>query len=226
MRSNRYFPAILFVFILLAVINTAYIGAGGWGRLFWNIAGYTGLFVAWKYARLSLADIGLSRLYARRGLVYGGVCVLAIILALTGAYLVDGQLFHDPRYNHPLGTTLYAVLVLLPLKTVIFEELAFRGILPALAIKSGRSLWQAIVLSSLAFGLWHVSTAGDLGNIQLAGGIILSSGWVRLGAVVFTTLAGVLLCVLRFRSRSLIAPAMVHWSVNAISTILAALSWR
>ena len=42
--------------------------------------------------------------------------------------------------------------------------------------------------------------------------------------VVFTSLAGVALCWLRLRSGSLIAPALAHWTVNALGVIVIALA--
>jgi membrane protease YdiL (CAAX protease family) len=42
------------------------------------------------------------------------------------------------------------------------------------------------------------------------------------GAVVFTAAAGVLLCELRRRSGSLLAPAGLHWAVNGLGVVVSA----
>jgi uncharacterized protein len=42
--------------------------------------------------------------------------------------------------------------------------------------------------------------------------------------VVFTSLAGVVLCWLRLRSNSLVAPVLAHWTVNGLGVIVAALA--
>ncbi len=42
--------------------------------------------------------------------------------------------------------------------------------------------------------------------------------------VVFTGLAGVLLCELRVRSGSLLAPILLHWAVNGFGVIFVALA--
>ena len=39
--------------------------------------------------------------------------------------------------------------------------------------------------------------------------------------VLFTSLAGVVLCWLRLRSDSLVAPVLAHWTVNGLGVIVA-----
>ena len=51
-------------------------------------------------------------------------------------------------------------------------------------------------------------TAGEVGSV--------------LAAVVFTSMAGVLLAELRRRSGSILAAAGLHWAVNAIGVLVAA----
>jgi membrane protease YdiL (CAAX protease family) len=41
----------------------------------------------------------------------------------------------------------------------------------------------------------------------------------------FTSLAGVVLCWLRLRSGSLLAPALAHWTVNGLGVIVALVAW-
>jgi uncharacterized protein len=41
-----------------------------------------------------------------------------------------------------------------------------------------------------------------------------------IATVVFTTLGGVVLCWLRLRSNSLVAPVLAHWTVNALGVIV------
>jgi membrane protease YdiL (CAAX protease family) len=42
--------------------------------------------------------------------------------------------------------------------------------------------------------------------------------------VLFTSPAGVVLCWLRLRSGSLLAPALAHWTVNGLGVIVAVLA--
>jgi membrane protease YdiL (CAAX protease family) len=120
---------------------------------------------------------------------------------------------------------LWAVLVVIPLGTVLPEELAFRGLLLALL---GRryGVLAGTLLSSALFGLWHVvaSLGGGTANATMASvvGADAAGTVVRvIVTVVFTSLAAVVLCWLRLRSRSLIAPVLAHWTVNGLGVIVA-----
>jgi membrane protease YdiL (CAAX protease family) len=121
-----------------------------------------------------------------------------------------------------------AVLVVIPLGTVLPEELAFRGLLLSLLGREYGML-AGTLLSSGLFGLWHVlaSLGGGAANAAITG--VVGGGAPGTAArvvvtVVFTSLAGVALCWLRLRSGSLIAPALAHWTVNALGVIVIALA--
>lgn len=209
----------------LTVFNFAFVPATGWLRLFWNLSGYAVLLVVYKLAGLSLADIGLDKKYLKSGLIYGGSIVLLIAGVLGLTLIVNPAMFSDPRYHQSLSSALYASLVLLPLKTVFFEELAFRGILPALLMKFKNNRWFATIISSLGFGLWHITSAATIGSYHIGASIVVPKLLVILAVWLFTSVAGVILCELRWRSKSLVAPTVVHWFINGAGMILAALSW-
>jgi uncharacterized protein len=120
---------------------------------------------------------------------------------------------------------LWAVLVVIPLGTVLPEELAFRGLLLVL-LERRHGVVAATVASSGLFGLWHVlaSLGGGATNAAIAGVV----GGDTIGTVVrvvatvgFTSAAGAVLCWLRLRSGSLIAPMLAHWTVNGLGVIVA-----
>ena len=52
------------------------------------------------------------------------------------------------------------------------------------------------------------------------GGLVLRA----LGTILFTACAGVLFCVLRVRSDSLLTPMLAHWSVNGLGTVFVQLA--
>jgi len=123
---------------------------------------------------------------------------------------------------------LWTVLVVIPLGTVLPEELAFRGLLLAL-LGRRHGLLAGALLSSALFGLWHVvpSLGGGTANATMASvvGADAAGSVVRvIVTVVFTSLAGVVLCGLRLRSNSLVAPVLAHWTVNGLGVIVAALA--
>jgi membrane protease YdiL (CAAX protease family) len=113
------------------------------------------------------------------------------------------------------------VLVRIPLGTAVTEEVIFRGLLFAVWREAGASALIAALCSSVAFGLWHIMpTVIGLRINDLA----TSPGRVRaavMGAVLFTTLAGLGLTWLRVESASLLGPILLHAGVNSVGALAA-----
>jgi membrane protease YdiL (CAAX protease family) len=116
-------------------------------------------------------------------------------------------------------------LLRIPLGTVLWEEVAFRGVLlAALARLLPRA--GATGVSAAVFGLWHVRpTLGALAANDLAGGPLARTGAVLL-ACLATAAAGVLFAELRERSGSLLAPALLHLATNTLGLLTAAAAHR
>src|SRR5688500_15310534 len=98
-------------------------------------------------------------------------------------------------------------MIVIPLQTVIPEELAFRGVLHGTLhrVYGARGVFAA---GSMMFGLWHIASSFGLtsGNRDLSG--IVGGGVAGqiigiLLAVVATAAAGVVFTWLRHRSGSL-----------------------
>jgi uncharacterized protein len=178
---------------------------------------------------LTAADLGLARstwpaglrLGAAAAVLVGAVYALASLLAPVREILPDGE--------RDIGrAALWAVLVVIPLGTVLPEELAFRGLLLAL-LERRYGVVAATVASSGLFGLWHVvgSLGGGAANAAMADVVGADPTGTVLRVVVtvgFTALAGVVLCWLRLRSGSLLAPMLAHWTVNGLGVIVALLA--
>ncbi|MBX4201837.1 CPBP family intramembrane metalloprotease [Candidatus Saccharibacteria bacterium] len=224
--KDRNIQALTLFLVSLVIFNIAFISTGGWARLFWNLAGYAVIYSAYRFANLNLSSIGLSANKIKPGLKYGISIIGIIAVGMLIVFFIDKTAFKDPRYHHNLFTALYAAAVLLPLKTVLFEELAFRGILPAICLKIKNQRRFATIVSSLAFGLWHVYSATKIGDYSLSDTIVIPNVAVLFGVFVATSVAGYLFCELRWRSGSLIAPITVHWFINGFGLILASLSWK
>ena len=185
---------------------------------------------------LQLDELGLSRERLGDGLRWGlgGVVVVAAAVALAvliGDYVAPvGWFLDDDRADLPTGEVTYHALLRIPVGTAVFEEVAFRSLLLAVAARwigtrVGVDPWpavlRAVVVGSLVFGLWHVGPTivalevNDLDPVSWVGiGAIV-------GAVVTTTVAGVVFCLLRLASGSLLAPVLVHWSTNALGLLAA-----
>lgn len=208
--------------LLLVVCNFAFAKSNGWSRWGWQVFSFIGLLSVFKLGGLTLADIGLDKSKVGSGFKYAAIAIVIILLAFLVAFLVQKSLFKDSRYEQSLRNAITASLFVVPLKTVLFEELAFRGIMPALLKDLGSSSWIILLVSSISFGLWHILTAPVTTSITSG----KHSHLLIVGAVfVATCVAGAVFYYLRQQSGSLIAPIAVHWFINGTAIILAALSW-
>lgn len=175
---------------------------------------------------LDRADLGLEGRTVGRGLRYG-----AALWALVATVLVVGALlpatrdsFQDDATVVSTGAMLRRALVVIPLGTALLEEAAFRGVL--LGVCATRTtIWRAAWISSVAFGLWHIPPtvnsadgSGVIGDASRSGG---SVALAVVGVVVAMTIAGMVFCWLRIRSRSLVAPFVAHWWINATAFFVA-----
>ena len=178
---------------------------------------------------LTAADLGLARSAWPAGLRWGAAAAALVTAAYAVAYLLVPVRQALPEGEGGLGrAALWAVLVVIPLGTVVPEELAFRGLLLAL-LGRGRGVLAATLLSSGLFGLWHVVAAlgGGAANAaitEMVGGDAAGTALRVAVTVVSTSVAGVVLCWLRLRSGSLLAPILAHWTVNGLGVIVALLA--
>lgn len=189
------------------------------------------LVVARKVDHLSWEAIGLDRRDLPRGLRWGGALAGLVLLTLLVGYLLPPthDLFLDGRVRDlGIGGMLTALFVRVPLGTVVLEEVAFRGVLPA-ALALRLKVWQAVGISALAFGLWHVLPALGLQHVNPVADDTVGHlpEWVTVaGAVLSTAAVGVFFSWLRLRSRSLLTPMLLHWSTNSFGYLFAWLAWN
>ncbi|TFV54401.1 CPBP family intramembrane metalloprotease [Geodermatophilus sp. DF01-2] len=151
-----------------------------------------------------------------------GAAGYAAALALPGVrpLLADGR-----AAGLGSGELAGQVLVRIPLGTVLWEEVAFRGVLlAALARLLPRA--DAVGVSAAVFGLWHVRpTLSALAANDLVDGPLARAGAVVLACLV-TAAAGVLFAELRERSGSLLAPVLLHLATNSLGLLAAATAHR
>jgi membrane protease YdiL (CAAX protease family) len=183
------------------------------------------LLVIARVQGLTAANLGLARSTWPAGLRWGTAAATLVGAAYALAYLIAPVRQALPESDGEIGrAALWAVLVVIPLGTVLPEELAFRGLVLALL---GRryGVLSGTLLSSGLFGLWHIgaSLGGGPANaaiVGVVGGDAAGTVTRVIATVVFTTLGGVVLCWLRLRSNSLLAPVLAHWTVNALGVIV------
>jgi membrane protease YdiL (CAAX protease family) len=179
----------------------------------------------------SWTELGLARHQVPGGLRWGAALAGSVFAVYLMAALMPAtrELFEDERVQGwTLAETLLAAFYRVPFGTVLLEEVAFRGVLPAvLAVRRGKV--TAIVISALLFGLWHVLPALGLGdtNPVAEDSVGQLPEWVTVvGAVASTAAVGVFFSWLKERSGSLLTPMALHWSTNGLGYLFAYWAWN
>lgn len=163
---------------------------------------------------------GLGLRVGWAALVVGGAAAVFVlgVIGLLAWLPATRPLLADQRMaGVDARGTVWRALVRIPLGTVVLEEVAFRGVLPSLMPAVG---------AAVLFGLWHiVPTARTLdvnGMARSWRARVVAVG----GAVVVTTVVGLVLWALRLATGSLLAPALVHAAANSGATVAAFLVLR
>lgn len=186
------------------------------------------MLLAW--ARLgcySFKDLGLAldrlALGLRWGLVLGLALPAPLFLVLAMPQPMEPMV--DARGWGQVSTAAlaYQTMLRIPLGTAFLEELYFRGVLHG--VWAGwRGVRAAVVGSSVAFGLWHVTPTLELMRGTGLFDHPLLLGLAVLGGVAATGLGGLFFAYLRLRTGAIYAPALTHWLVNSLSAFAAFLS--
>ena len=204
-------------------------GAQPWHRRWYpavNALAAAVLLAATSASGLTPADLGLRRDRLRGGFRLGSAAAAPVVAAFGLAALVPATrpLLNDQRVAGLDRRQLaYQVLLRIPVGTVAWEEIAFRGVLQA-ALRRVLAEPVATTVGSAVFGLWHIRpTAEALAVNRLAAG-----GGARVfavaGVAAGTAGAGALLCLLRERSGSLAAPVLLHLAANCAGPLASALA--
>jgi membrane protease YdiL (CAAX protease family) len=162
------------------------------------------------------ARIGLLTAAASAGAIAAGIAFRP-----TRPFFVDDRVREHSRLE-----LAYHALVRIPIATALGEELVFRSALLGLFAR-GRSERAAVAISSTLFGLWHVLPT--LASLDHEG-----TTWHRntrripavVGVVGVTAATGIAFARLRLRSRSVLAPVLVHAALNVTALVAARLVSR
>jgi uncharacterized protein len=167
----------------------------------------------WSYVPANLATAALLVALAG-GVSFGGSLLAAVAVALVVLGAVaqvtvtrPGLLADRRMAGVDARGTAWRALVRIPLGTVVLEEAAFRGVLPALT--------SPVVASGL-FGLWHVLPTARTLDVN---GVVRARRAAIAGAVGVTTVVGLVLCELRGATGGLLAPALAHAAANSGATM-------
>ncbi len=227
----RAYADIAVVVVVLALTNLIAHFTTPWASVATVPAAAAGLVLLVRSRGLGWAELGLGREHWKTGAGYALAAV-----GIVGAVIVIGALLPWTRpmfMNNNYATisgALIASMIIIPLQTVIPEELAFRGVLHG-ALTRAWGFRGVAAAGSLLFGLWHVSTSlgltsSNIGFTRMFGGGVLGTVAGVLLAVIATGVAGFVFTWLRRRSGSLLAPIAMHWSLNGLGALAAALVWH
>jgi CAAX protease family protein len=165
-------------------------------------------------------DIGVRRERLGRGVRVGlaAAVPIAVVVAAGVAVPATRKYFADQRViGVGAGTTVFDVLVRIPIGTAVCEELIFRGALLGVVLRH-RTPVTAVVFSSLMFGLWHVFPTLDTLHLNPLGSLVegsaLRTAEAVAGTVAVTAAAGAGFCWLRLRANSIVAPIIAHGVLN------------
>src|ERR1700748_1797634 len=217
--------------VVLALTNLIAHFTTPWASVATVPAAALGLLVLLKSRGLGWSELGLGREHWKSGAwdALGAIALLLTVIAVGALLPWTRPMFMNNHYA-TLSGALIASMVIIPLQTVIPEELAFRGVLHG-ALNRAWGFRGVAVAGSLLFGLWHIATSlgltsSNVGFTRLfGGGVVGMLAGVTL-AVIATATAGFVFSWLRRRSGSLIAPIALHWSLNGLGALAAALVWH
>jgi uncharacterized protein len=206
----------------LAAYNNV-IGAQAWHRRWYtpiNACAACAALAAARASGLTAADLGLGT-WQPGGLASGLAAATAAGYLAAAALPAARPLLNDKRVagldGHGL---LYQVAFRIPVGTVLWEEIAFRGVLHA-ALRRVMPEPAAIAVGTGVFAVWHIRpTAAALRINGLAGERGQAAARVAAGVAV-TAAGGALFSWLRARSGSLTAPVLVHLTTNCAGLVAA-----
>ena len=145
------------------------------------------------------------------------ICIVTIIMALIPPLR---RFFIGDNLSNASGKLIaFETAIRIPFSTALIEEILFRGVLLGLLLAHNSQI-TALVISSVLFGLWHIfPTIKTLEQNKTTKKIVGTSKAKTsagvLATIVTTTIAGFIFGILRIIAGSIIAPWLVHWSINA-----------
>jgi len=227
----RIYVDIGVVIVVLALTNLIAHFTTPWANVATVPAAAVGLLLLVRSRGAGWSELGLGREHWKSGVGYAlaAVGLVASVIAIGALLPWTRPMFMNDHYATVSGA-LVASMIIIPLQTVIPEELAFRGVLHG-TLDRAWGFRGVAAAGSLLFGMWHIATSlgltsSNVGFTRLFGGGVggMIAGVVL--AVVATGAAGFVFTWLRRRSGSLIAPIALHWSLNGLGALAAALVWH
>lgn len=208
------------VFVALGVMATVFSRSSSDSKILFVVLFYAvfvaGIFMNKHYVK----SLGLDRDTVRAGIRLATPFVVLITASTMLAATIIPSIFQDPRYDLSGSAVVLTIFIIIPFMTVFVEELLFRGLLLGELLRIATP-FRANLISSIGFGIWHIFTARSITlPVDLAQPVII------IGVIIVTALAGLFFGWLRLRSKSLIAPVLVHWAINSSGVLAAFIAWN
>lgn len=224
--------AVLAVVAVLAAVNLADHAVSG-VSLWLGPPVAVALVAAARLWGLSWQDLGLGADRAGTGARWAAAILLVVAVVYLVGVLVPltREAFLDSRYHVGVGKALLDAFVVIPLGTVLPEEIAFRSVLWGL-LRERLPTAAVMITTSILFGLWHVLPSLHLaGANEGVGALVSGAGGAGqalavVGAVLFTALGGLVFAALRRRTGSLLPSIAAHWATNAFGVLFGVLAWH
>jgi membrane protease YdiL (CAAX protease family) len=160
---------------------------------------------------LSLPDLGITSRDLRASAL-AGLVVAAAVSAAAVLYFVAFPVDYETVADDSAGEFAQWAALEYPLNAALQEEVLFRGVLLALALRSF-GVTGAIALTSAAFAGWHVAVDYDtMSDTNVADNDALFA-LAQAGSLAALFVAGLLFAALRLRWGSLAGPVVFHWLV-------------
>ena len=150
------------VVVVLAITNLVAHFTTPWASIATVPAAAVGLLILVRSRGLGWTELGLGRDHWKSGAGYAlaAVAVVMTVIAIGALLPWTRPMFMNNNYATVSGA-LIASMIIIPLQTVIPEELAFRGVLHG-ALNRAWGFRGVAAGGSLLFGLWHIATSFGL----------------------------------------------------------------
>ena len=187
LHDFRTYIDIAVVVVVLAITNLIAHFTTPWASVATVPAAAVGLLILVRSRGLGWVELGLaastgSRARATR---LAAVAVVVTVIAIGALLPWTRPMFMNNNYATVSGA-LIASMIIIPLQTVIPEELAFRGVLHG-ALNRAWGFRGVAAAGSLLFGLWHIATSLGLTSSNVGftrifgGGLLGTDGRCRAG---------------------------------------------
>jgi membrane protease YdiL (CAAX protease family) len=193
-----------------------------------NATATAALVAAARAAGLSWPELGLDPRRLAAGARSGAVLAAPLAVGYGAGLALPPvrPLLGDARVAGLSGRRIAAdVLVRIPVGTVLWEEVAFRGVLQAALGRLVRPRTGTAPAAAL-FGLWHVAPTLAALQAKDPAASPRTRWFAGLVGCTGTAAVGALFSSLRRRSGSLAAPAVLHLAANTLGLLAAAAAHR